>query len=165
LYSLPPRCYKSQFKQLELQDNSHAIVLVVDKERMNTTVECVDQLLFDVTSQFAHALGGAFFVTAVAVVFGKCSTLYSALLFTTYAAIKEFAIDVAFEDTLNRGSGLEDFAFYELGVFIGILVNLFLPGTMDPRVLCFCAPRYKKLNGENDRQNYGLCLWRYSETS
>ena len=130
---------------------------------MNSTIECDDQWLVDVTAQFAHTLGGAFSVVAVGVILGKCSTFYTFVLLTVGAAIKEFAIDQAMEDSLNRGSNLEDFGFYELGGFIGILVNLFLPGTMDPRVLCFCAPKYKRLDGSDARQNYGCCLWRCSE--
>lgn len=132
---------------------------------MNVTdCDCESQLLVDVTAQFSHALGGAFFVVAVGVIFGKCSTLYAFVLVAAGAAIKEFYWDYNFESPTDRGSDLEDFSFYMLGAFVGFLVNLFLPGTLDPRVLCFCAPRYQRIDGTPEKQNYGLCLWRQPES-
>ena len=91
---------------------------------------------------------------------GNARRSMRSMLAAIFASIKEFYWDYNFEDPVDRGSDLEDFAFYMLGAFVGFLVNLFLPGTLDPRVLCFCAPRYQRLDGTPEKQNYGLCLWR-----
>lgn len=113
---------------------------------MNSTVCQCDQLLFDVTAQNAHWLAGALAVVAIGVLAGKCSTVYTFVVGMALAAIKEFVWDQLMESDCDRGSNLEDFGFYCLGLVVGVLVNLFLPGSMDPRKLCFCDRSYEQLS-------------------
>lgn len=104
-----------------------------------------DQWWFNFVSQNAHWAGGALFVVGVPMLFGKWITWWAAVVFTIYAAVKEYAIDPATEDPKFAGSGDQDFAFYIVGVILGLIVVYIsqLKGSMWPwpaRCWPFCPP-------------------------
>jgi hypothetical protein len=80
----------------------------------------INPTTFNTVSQISHALGGAFAMVCGAFLFGPHSLLYIGPAFVIYAAAKEFWYDFQYESAAVRGSSLEDFLFYLLGLFFGI---------------------------------------------
>jgi len=86
-------------------------------------------------------------VQTIAILFGKCTTFYTIIIGTALAAAKEFWYDYVYEDACTRGSSLEDFGFYEIGIILGFLFVFFsqLPGIVNP-LPCYydsCKKRVK----------------------
>lgn len=79
---------------------------------------------FDRVAQNAHLLFGMVAILVPAHLFTTKLIWLYALLFTIYAAWKEFYYDVHYERAEVRLSGLKDFIYYELGIAIGILIIL-----------------------------------------
>ena len=76
-------------------------------------------------AQAAHTLGGALVVVLVCVFFGWDAWKAAGILLTLYATVKEFWYDLKYElPKQTWGDSLMDFAFYELGGAIGVLVML-----------------------------------------
>ena len=80
---------------------------------------------FNTVSQFAHA-GVAYSITLSVLMLGGIHALYWFLPASVgLAAAKEFWYEYHYETVEVRGSSLQDFLFYSLGIGLAILFNLF----------------------------------------
>ena len=79
---------------------------------------------YNLLAQFNHIMFGALAVFAPATFFDRKTVLYMAGAFFIYAATKEFWYDEKYETPEIRGSSLEDFLFYILG--LGVALGLYL---------------------------------------
>ncbi len=96
----------------EIKTRQPGYILPVDTDTMNWK-------LFNAISQMSHWLGGAFAVLAGYTLFGLKGMWLSVGAVFIGAAVKEFWFDYKYESTEVRGSSLEDFLFYILGLVIG----------------------------------------------
>jgi hypothetical protein len=79
-----------------------------------------DQRLDNIFSQIGHFLG-AYAAVLTLVLFNVHYWLLISLIgVTAWASFKEFYIDAKYEDPAIRGSDMEDFLFYMLGLVVGI---------------------------------------------
>lgn len=78
------------------------------------------KLTLNSVSQIAHALAGALAVAEAQVLFGPAAVWPAAAAMAEFAAVKEFWFDVHYEDSQTAGSGALDFAFYALGIALGV---------------------------------------------
>jgi hypothetical protein len=81
-----------------------------------------DAQLDNVFFQAGHALGGYVVPTTLALFHVHHWLIISIVGVMLSAAVKEFYIDQNYEDAATRGSNLEDFSFYIVGLAIGIFV-------------------------------------------
>jgi hypothetical protein len=72
----------------------------------------------------SHWLAGCLFVMGFTYLFGPGAEWWCVLIFTAYAAIKEFWYDQNYETAEVRGSNLEDFSFYMVGVTLAVILIL-----------------------------------------
>jgi hypothetical protein len=86
-----------------------------------------DKQLSNIFFQLGHFLGGYAAVVTLALFHVHHWLLVSIVGVTGWAAFKEFYIDKKYEDPTMRGSDLEDFIFYIVGLAAGIGVA-FLSG-------------------------------------
>ena len=77
--------------------------------------------MFNFVSQQAHWLSTAWITLIGLYFFGPGSFWYTIPVLVVYAAIKEFWYDQQYENAATRGSNLEDFSFYLLGIVITLI--------------------------------------------
>jgi hypothetical protein len=78
--------------------------------------------LFDEIAQNSHWAGGLAFVWGSVCLIGPGALWYSVLAGMAIAAAKEFWYDEKYETTEVRGSSLEDFTYYCVGLIGGALI-------------------------------------------
>lgn len=81
------------------------------------------ELNFDEVSQASHVFLGALIVMACVAKGLYHPQLIGSLIAIVWAALKEFYFDHFYEDPVTRGSDLEDFIYYCVGV---LAANVFL---------------------------------------
>lgn len=86
----------------------------------------IDQKTFNFVAQMSHWLGGAWLTLVPVYFWGKDSLYYSIPIIVSIAAFKEFYIDYHYENEETRGSSMEDFLFYCLGISITVGMVFFL---------------------------------------
>lgn len=83
-----------------------------------------DVQLQDIFDQIGHFLGAYAAVLTLFVFHVPHWAWVSAIGITLWAGVKEFWYDEKYEDPTVRGSSLEDFLFYMLGLLVGLSVCL-----------------------------------------
>jgi hypothetical protein len=83
-----------------------------------------DERFNNMVAQFAHALAGYSVLLTFVFLHVPYGFLLAIGLVTAYAAVKEFWYDYRYEDAVTRGSSLEDFVFYIVGLAIAAVVTL-----------------------------------------
>jgi hypothetical protein len=85
----------------------------------------IDPKTFNRVSQLSHFGWGAMILFAAGTLRASVLTLFAiAFVCGIAAAVKEFWYDEHYETPEVRGSSLEDFVFYFLGVSVGFLVSV-----------------------------------------
>jgi ABC-type dipeptide/oligopeptide/nickel transport system permease component len=84
-----------------------------------------DQAFANMAAQIAHALAGYAAVLTLVLLGVPHAVVVACVIVTLYALVKEFWWDYKYEDAVTRGSSLEDFVFYIVGLILGIIVNVF----------------------------------------
>jgi hypothetical protein len=79
---------------------------------------------FNFVAQTGHAGWGALVVIACVFLFGYTTLPYVTLVALAAAGLKEFVYDRFFEASEVRGSDLEDFLFYALGIGVSVALVL-----------------------------------------
>jgi hypothetical protein len=91
-------------------------------------VNVIDPAFFNEVAQFAHAGVACSIYLSIGYIAEKHSVFswlwYGILILTgvVAAGVKEFWYDANFENQATRGSDLEDFSFYVLGIVIAVIV-------------------------------------------
>lgn len=80
---------------------------------------------FNMVSQNSHWLAGTTWVFGTIILFGAQYLLYSVLAAVFLAALKEFWYDYKYETKEVRGSSIEDFMFYLVGLLIALLLYIY----------------------------------------
>lgn len=92
------------------------------RTKKKTYVE-IDPKFFNQVSQVAHFFVGSSVVLGTLLLFSLDTlVLYVLPAFFIATAIKEFWYDRNYENTVTRGSDLEDFLFYQLGAISSLLL-------------------------------------------
>jgi hypothetical protein len=104
------------------------LTLIGPAPKDNAPVNVIDPAFFYEVSQFAHAGVAGLIYLSIGHIAQKHNFFhwywYGALigLGVVAAAVKEFYYDPRFENEATRGSDLEDFSFYMLGILISQIV-------------------------------------------
>jgi hypothetical protein len=109
---------------------SYPDTLIGPKPKEGAPVNVIDPHFFEVVSQFAHAgVAGLIYLSI-----GHIAQAHSFFRWTWYgiliavgialAGFKEGYWDPRYENEATRGSGLEDFTFYLVGILVAVVVIL-----------------------------------------
>lgn len=79
---------------------------------------------FNVLAQKSHVLGGCLWILGTDYLFGHTVMAWGSIVAVLLAAWKEFYWDERFEGPDERGSSLEDFCFYVVGLVVGVSIVL-----------------------------------------
>ena len=82
----------------------------------------VSWLLWQEVGQTTHVLAGLLVILGPIALFGARFWYVWALALVLFASVKEFWYDENYETADERGSNLEDFGFYMVGLVVGILL-------------------------------------------
>jgi hypothetical protein len=84
-----------------------------------------DQAFANIVAQIAHTLAGYAAIVTLILLGVPHAVVIASVSVTLYALVKEFWWDYKYEDAVTRGSSVEDFVFYIVGLILGIVVNVF----------------------------------------
>jgi len=101
---------------------------------------CIPSNFFDTMAMDSHFFSGAFAILGIVVflrwwLHPKYALLAAVIVWTTFAAAKEFWYDEDYENSTERGSSWLDFGVYMTGAVVGGLLSIMIWPEFDSNII------------------------------